>query len=301
MRVAFLGAGQMGAPMAERLLSAGHEVTVFDPSAAATRGLVALGAGLAGSVAEAVSGAEAAFACLPGPEVSRAVALGPGGVASAAAVPGVYVEMSTIGAATVADIAAGLAGRGISVIDAPVSGGPRGARAGTLAAMAAGPEDALATVLPALNAIAGRVIRVGDKPGQGQVAKLVNNMISATCMAVSFEAICMGVKAGIDAETLVDAVNASTGRNGATLDKFPASILPRSFDFGGKLATMAKDVDLALAEFRRLTVPHPVAAAAAQVWLSGMAEGRGDDDYTSLVQIVERAAGVKIRGRARDV
>ena len=296
-RIAFLGLGQMGAPMARRVLRAGFELTVFDPSERAMAPLLAEGAIAAASPAEAVAGRDVALACLPDPAVSRAVGLGPGGILDADGL-GAYVEMSTIGSALVEEIAAALAARGVGFLDAPVSGGPRGADAGTLTTMVAGSDADFAACEPVLRAIAGNVFRVGPRPGQGQVAKLCNNMISAAAMAVSFEAITMGVKAGIDADTLVDLINASTGRSGATLDKFPQSILPRSFDYGGKLATMYKDVMLCLEEYRHRGVPHHVSSSTAQLWFQGMAEGRGGDDYTSLIKVVEAWAGVEVIGRA---
>jgi 3-hydroxyisobutyrate dehydrogenase-like beta-hydroxyacid dehydrogenase len=294
-RIGFLGVGQMGAPMAERLLAAGREVAVFDPDPAATGPLAARGAAVAGSVREAAGGAEIVFACLPSPEVSKAVALGPDGVAGVGG-PRIYVECSTIGTAAIKAIAAGLGARGITVLDAPVSGGPRGARAGRLATMVAGDRAAFERVKPHFDAICGKVFYVGAAPGLAQITKLANNMISGAAMAVSMEAAVMAVKAGVDAHTLIDVVNASTGRNTATTDKFPQSILPRTFDYGGKLATMYKDVELCFAEARALGVPMWVGAAVVQLWFQAMAEGRGQDDYTSLIRTLEGWTGVTVGG-----
>jgi 3-hydroxyisobutyrate dehydrogenase-like beta-hydroxyacid dehydrogenase len=250
-KVAFLGLGQMGAPMAERLIDGGFEVHVFDVAAGAMRPLVERGAIAAASPGACAQGAEVAFACLPTPEVSRAVALGEGGIENADGL-GVYIETSTIGATTVRAIAGALGDRGIAVLDAPVSGGPRGARAGQLSTMVAGERGVFERVRPLLETIARNVFYVGEQPGLGQIAKLANNMISAAGMAAACEAAAMAVKAGLDARTLIDVVNASTGRNSATEDKFPQSILPRSFDYGGKLATMYKDVRLCLEEAENL-------------------------------------------------
>lgn len=297
MRIAFLGLGQMGAPMAERLLQSGFSLSVFDPSPERVALLKAAGASAGTSPRDAAKGCDIVFACLPSPEVSLVVAIGPEGVLSGAR-PSVYVEMSTIGSAAVQEIATAADELGSFVLDAPVSGGPRGARAGTLTTMVAGSNHAFGIAREALDTIAGNVFHVGDTPGQGQVAKLVNNMISATAMAVSFEATTMGVKAGIDPDTLIDLINASTGRTGATLDKFPASILTGTFDYGGKLATMYKDVMLCLEEYRARGIPYHVSSSAAQMWFHGMAEGRGDDDYTSLIRINEAWAGVEVRGKA---
>ena len=200
---------------------------------------------------DAATGAETAFACLPSPEVSRAAAFGTGGASGAASLR-TYVEMSTIGSVAIKEIAAELTKRNIVTLDAPVSGGPRGARAGTLSTMVAGEHAAFERVKPMFEALARHVFYVGDKPGLGQVTKLANNMISAAGMLAAFEASAMAVKAGVDARTLIDTVNASTGRNSATMDKFPASVLTRSFDYGGKVSTMYKDVSLALEEAKQL-------------------------------------------------
>jgi 3-hydroxyisobutyrate dehydrogenase-like beta-hydroxyacid dehydrogenase len=294
-QIGFIGVGQMGAPMAERLLAAGRKVVVFDVNAAAMQSLVARGAVGAASARAAATGAEIVFACLPSPEVSKSVALGPDGIGGVEGLR-VYVETSTIGTAAIKAIASGLGARGITVLDAPVSGGPRGARAGKLATMVAGDRAAFERVKPLFDAIAGKVFYVGAEPGLAQITKLANNMISGAAMAVSMEAAVMAVKAGVDAHTLIDVVNASTGRNTATTDKFPQSILPRTFDYGGKLATMYKDVELCFAEARSLGVPMWVGAAVVQLWFQAMTEGRGQDDYTTLIRTIEGWTGVTVGG-----
>src|SRR5882672_3030585 len=160
--IAFLGLGQMGAPIAERLIDAGNTVRVFDPRAEAMAPLVRRGGIATKSPREAVTGVEIAFACLPTPEVSRAVAFGPDGVN----VKGlhIYVEMSTIGSKTIKAIAAELAKSNITVIDSPVSGGPRGARAGTLATMVSGDRSAFERCKPMYDALARNAFYVGSEP-----------------------------------------------------------------------------------------------------------------------------------------
>lgn len=295
-KIGFLGVGAMGAPMAERLLAAGFAVTVFDVVGAAMQPLLQRGAIAAGSPSEAAAGADTVFACLPNPEVSLEVALGSAGIGAAAGVK-VYVETSTIGTRTVKAIAAGLQARGISVLDAPVSGGPRGARAGTLSTMVAGDRAVFERTRPLFEAIAHKVFYIGGEPGLGQMTKLANNMISAAGMAAASEAVVLAVKAGVEPRTLIDAINASTGRNSATTDKFPQSILPRSFDYGGKLATMYKDVALCLEEARALEVPMWVGASVVQLWFQAMVEGRGQDDYTTIIRMIEGWTGVVVDGR----
>jgi 3-hydroxyisobutyrate dehydrogenase-like beta-hydroxyacid dehydrogenase len=218
--LAFIGCGVMGAPLAERLIDAGHRVHVYDPNEAATRALVDRGALAAPSPHGAAAASEIAFACLPSPQVSRSVALDAGGIGACKNLA-VYVEMSTIGSRAVKEIAADLNDRGIAVLDAPVSGGPRGARGGTLSTMVAGPRDAFERAKSLLQTIARNVFYIGETPGLGQVTKLANNMIFAAGMAAAFEASAMAVKAGVDARVLIDIINASTGRNSATMDKFP--------------------------------------------------------------------------------
>jgi len=293
--IAFIGCGAMGAPIAERLIDAGYAVRLFDPRAEAMAPLVKRGGVAAKSPRDAATGAAIAFACLPSPEVSRAVAFGADGAIHAPSLR-TYVEMSTIGSPAVQAIAAELAARNIAMVDSPVSGGPRGARAGTLATMVAGERAAFERVKPMLQALARNVFYVGDKPGLGQVVKLANNMISAAGMLAAFEASAMAVKAGVDARTLIETVNASTGRNATTLDKFPASILTRSFDYGGKTSIMYKDVSLALEEARDLGVPMWLGANVVEMWHMGMVEGRGEEDFTALIKMFEKWAGVVVGG-----
>jgi 3-hydroxyisobutyrate dehydrogenase-like beta-hydroxyacid dehydrogenase len=295
MRLAFIGCGAMGAPIVERLLAAGHSVRIYDPNPRATAPLVERGAVAGKSPLDAATGSQIAFSCLPSPEVSRIVALGVDGIAGCSDL-GVYIETSTIGSRTIRDIAAELGKSGIAVLDAPVSGGPRGARAGTLSTMVAGERAVFEQAKPLFETIARSVNYIGDAPGLGQVTKLANNMISAAGMAAAFEASAMAVKAGVDARVLIDTINASTGRNSATVDKFPASVLTRSFDYGGKLSTMYKDVLLCLEEARELNVPMWVGTNVVQLWFHAMTQGRGNDDYTTLIKMIEEWAGVIVGG-----
>jgi 3-hydroxyisobutyrate dehydrogenase-like beta-hydroxyacid dehydrogenase len=294
-RLAFIGCGAMGAPMAERLIDAGHALSIYDPSPAATAPLVARGAVAAPSPRAAAEASDVAFACLPSPDISRKVALDADGIIACKGL-GAYVEMSTIGSKTIKAIAQELSAAGIPVLDSPVSGGPRGARAGTLSTMVAGAPATFEEVKPLLETVARNVFYMGEAPGLGQVTKLANNMISAAGMAAAFETSAMAVKAGVDARTLIETVNASTGRNSATMDKFPAAILTRSFDYGGKLSTMYKDVFLCLEEARELNVPMWVGSNVVQLWFHAMTQGRGNDDYTALIKMIEEWAGVVVGG-----
>jgi 3-hydroxyisobutyrate dehydrogenase len=291
----FIGLGQMGAALAERLIAPDVTLHVHDPSRAAVAPFVEAGAIPHDGPRAVADRAGIVFACLPDGKVSETVAFGPTGVAGGSAIR-TYVEMSTIGSNCIETIAARLAEHGIRTVDAPVSAGPKGARAGILTIMTAGAAEDLASVDPWLKRIGRSIITVDAKPGRAQVMKLVNNLISAAAMASSFETIVMGAKAGLDPDLMLEVLNASSARNSATLEKLPKAILPGTFDFGATVRTIFKDIELGLAEANRLGVPMWTGQAVAQVWRFAMMQGAADKDYTSLIRFMEEWAGVEVRG-----
>ena len=288
-RIAFIGVGRMGSGMAARLLAAGHSVTVSDPSKVAVDALVALGAKAAANATAAATGASIVMASLPGPAAVKAIA------AEIAQVPGVavFVDLSTSGPAAAQAVAATLSAAGIAAVDAPVSGGVKGAASGKLTLMVSGPAVATARVQPLLEQF-GRVVVVGEKPGLGQTLKLANNLMSAASLAIASEAMAMGVKAGLDPAVMIEVLNASSGRNSATQDKIPKHVLNRQFDFGFANALSFKDVRLCLDEAEALGVPMVVGAAVRQM-LSITQQMYGlDADCTEMVKVVEQWAGCRI-------
>lgn len=295
--VGFIGLGAMGAPMAERLIRAGYALHVVEPRGAERDRLVASGATAHASPAALAEATELAFACLPNPKVSEEVALAVAGVGRGGRLK-TYIETSTIGRGAMQAVAGSLAGPGIAVLDAPISGGPKGAEAGTLAMMVAGPADAIEAARPCLDALARTVVVMGDTPGQAQVMKLVNNLLSAANMAAAFEVLVMGAKAGLDPDRMVEVLNASTGRNSATEDKVPRAVLTRSFDYGARMDIMYKDLMLGLAEAEAVGVPMWTLGAVVQLWRFAMTQGGGGEDYTALIRTVEQWAGVEVRGRS---
>jgi 3-hydroxyisobutyrate dehydrogenase len=293
MELGFLGLGQMGAAIAERLVEAGARLHVFDPDPVAIAPFVLQGAVDHGSARAVADAAPIVFACLPSAAVSQAVAA----EVSHGTAAQIYVEMSTIGSQVMRGIAAQMQAHNITLIDCPISGGPKGARAGTLSVIAAGPEAALAQVRPWLDRIGKSVFVMGDTPGQAQLMKLVNNLIGAANLATAFEALVLGAKGGLDPDLMVQVINVSTGRNSATLDKVPRAVLPGTFDYGAKLSTMYKDVTLGLAEAHALGVPMWAHEAVAQLWRFGMHQGMGNEDFTALIKLMEGWAGVEVRSR----
>ena len=291
----FVGVGRMGGPMASRLLDAGYRLCIYDVSDEATRPLVARGAELVASPAEVASAAEIVFMSLPTPDVVREVALGGnGGLANGSRVRTV-VDLSTTGPGVATEVAARLAERQIGWVDAPVSGGVTGARAGTLAVMVSCPPQTFQRMEPVLK-VFGRLFHAGDKPGLAQTAKLANNLLAATALVATSEVMAMGVKAGLDAKVLVDIINASSGRNSATQDKFPRAILPRTFDFGFATGLSYKDVRLCVEEAEALGVPMVVGGAVREMLAITKARFGAASDFTFVARLLEEWSGVEIKG-----
>lgn len=292
MDIGFIGLGNMGGPMARRLIAAGHKLVVFDTRNDAVAPLVALGVQVASSPADVADRVETVMSSLPSLAISEKVALGEGGVIHGKKVKR-YIDLSTTGSRAAAAIAASLAKKNIVQIDSPVSGGVGGATKGTLAVMVSGPQADIDAVKDVL-AVFGKVFVIGDKPGMAQTMKLANNFLSATAMAATAEAVAMGVKAGLDPAVMIDVINAGSGRTTASDGKFPQSILPRTFNYGFGTALMLKDVRLCNEEAKSLDVPGPVMNAVLGQWEATADKFGGETDFTMIVQLVEQNAGVVI-------
>jgi len=189
-----------------------------------------------------------------------------------------------------------LQARNIVQIDSPVSGGVRGAERGTLAVMASGPRADVEAVEPAL-AVIGKVFFIGEQSGAGQTMKVVNNVLSATAVAATAEALVTGAKAGLDARVMLDVINAGSGRNTATEDKYPRCVLPGTFDLGFTAGLMNKDVKLFLSESEALGVPTQVIDAVARLLQLTCDELGPETDLTTVVRPVEKRAGAEVRAR----
>lgn len=284
-QLGFIGVGVMGRPMARRLLEQGHSLVIYDKDQGALDELGALGARVAGSVREVADTAEVIFTSLPSPAIFKSVALGADGIVEGRAVR-ILVDLSTVGSRAEQEVAAGLAAKGIETVDAPVSGGAAGAQKGALALMIAGKPEVVERVRELFN-VFGKVFIVGEQPGQGQLLKLLNNMLSTTAFAITSEAFVAGVKGGLDPEVMMAVINAGSGKNGATLDKFPKHVLPGTFDFGFPVSSVCKDVGLAVEECQALGVPMWLGNAARQLWNVAAQQDGGDRDLTELVRTVE--------------
>jgi 3-hydroxyisobutyrate dehydrogenase-like beta-hydroxyacid dehydrogenase len=282
----------MGSRMVRRLIQAGYPLTIHDTTEAAVAPLVALGATRADSPAAVASAAEVVFASVPTPAIVHAVALGPKGIIEGGRVK-IFIDVSTTGATVAKSVAQGLAAKGIRAVDAPVSGGIAGAEKGTLAVMVSCPEEVLTTVKPVLEVI-GKIFFVGTQPGQGQTMKLLNNLLSASAMAITSEAMVMAAKAGLDPALVVDVFNAGTARNSATQDKIKQHVIPRTFSYGFQIGLLDKDIRLCMAEADAFGVPMIVGSAVRQLLSIATAREGFDADMTAMIKPVEEWAGARV-------
>jgi 3-hydroxyisobutyrate dehydrogenase-like beta-hydroxyacid dehydrogenase len=296
MEIGFIGLGRMGFPMARRLIEAKHQLVVFDARKEAVDKLVALGAQRAASPKEVADRVETVMASLPSLQASLEVATGNNGVIEGSRVKR-FVDLSTVGSHMAVRIHDLLKKRDIVQIDCPVSGGVGGAEKGTLAVMVSGPKADAEAIKPALEII-GRVFFIGEKPGSAQTMKLANNFLSATAVVATSEAVVMGVKSGLDPDVMIEVINAGSGMNTASRDKFPRAILPRSFDFGFATGMMLKDVRLCLEEMKSLGLSMEVAEAVGRLWEIVIRDMGEESDFTTAIKPIEKAAGVVVGGKS---
>jgi 3-hydroxyisobutyrate dehydrogenase-like beta-hydroxyacid dehydrogenase len=285
--VGFLGLGRMGGPMAANLIGHVERLLVHDVSAAAVEALVAKGAEAAGSAAALGERCEIVFMSLPTPAIVREAAAQ---IVSGGA-PRILCDLSTSGPKLAQEVHDSLAPKGVASFDAPVSGGIRGAEQGTLAIMAGGPQALWPELEPLLQRI-GKPFYMGETPGAGQVTKLANNLLSLAAIATTAEAMTLGIKAGLDPARMVEVLNAGTGANSATRDKWPRSVLPRTFDFGFSAQLSLKDTRLALDEAQAMGVPLPTGERLAALLDRVLATYGDDADFTEMAKVVEADAGL---------
>jgi 3-hydroxyisobutyrate dehydrogenase-like beta-hydroxyacid dehydrogenase len=286
----FIGLGRMGGAMARRLIEAGHRVVAFDVSESARNALAAQGASITASARAVADTVPIVFLSLPNPEVVVDTMLGTHGAIAGNRLE-LCVDLSTSGPEAAIRLAAGLAERNIASLEAPVSGGIKGAREGTLSLMVSGPKSAWERVRPLLE-IFGRPFFMGEAAGAGQTMKLVNNLLGACAIAITAEGMTIGVKAGLEPARMIEVLNVSSGRSSATLDKWPRAVLPRTFDFGFAAGLCLKDVRLCLAAARSLAVPLGVGSAVCELLERTVSAWGADSDFTAMTKTVELDAGL---------
>ncbi|MBV8751290.1 MAG: NAD(P)-dependent oxidoreductase [Hyphomicrobiales bacterium] len=289
MRIGYLGVGNMGQPMAGKLLDAGHDLWIYDVRAEAMRPLLERQARPAASPKELADACDTVVVSLPTLDVFRAALSGADGLLWGKALK-TLVNTCTVGVSFIAEIQQACAGASVTVIDAPISGGPAGARAGTLAVMVSGQPAKVAELMPVFRLWGPTVVVAGEKPGAAQVMKLTNNIVFVAALIATSEAMTMATKAGISPDAMLQILNNGTGRNFATTTMFPQAVLPGTFDFGATIDILMKDVDLAIEQGEALGVPMWVCQAARLVVKHGVFQGRAQHDVSRIVQIIEDGA-----------
>ena len=295
MKVAFIGLGNMGGPMAINLKRAGYTVQAFDLSADAIAKVRAEGVDVAASARDAVQGAEVVISMLPASRHVESLYLGDEGLIKIIQPGALLIDCSTIAPASAQKVAAAATSQGLHMIDSPVSGGVAGATAGTLTFIVGGPAEALERARPVLQAMGKNIFHMGDA-GAGQVAKLCNNMALGVIMAVTGEALALGAAHGLDAKTLSQMMAVSTGRSWATevcnpwpgvLENAPAS---RGYSGGFGNDLMLKDMGLAVEAAIGVGATVPLGELARNLYAMNKQAGRGGQDFSSVVQLMTKPA-----------
>lgn len=287
-QIGFIGLGRMGNPMSRRLTDAGFSVTGYDVSATALQKASHLPH--SGSLSEAVRSAQVIITILPDGRAVEGAVYGNGGLLTAARPGSTLIEMTSSHPRVTRRVAADLNARGVQVLDAPVSGGVRGAEQGTLCVMVGGPAALLELQRPVLECF-GRIVHVGDAPGDGDVVKTINNLMSATTVWSAVEAVAIARRAGVAPERMLEAVNLSSGRSNTTETKVAQYMLPRRFTAGFTVAQYLKDLDICLDVAAGLDVPMLLGEALRQAWRAAAQSGLAAEDHTALITLVDRWLG----------
>lgn len=295
MKIGFIGTGQMGRRMAKRILDAGYDLTVHDLNKEAATTLLEKGARWESTPKEVAQSCDIVFSSLPTPQSTEEIVYGNNGLSKGWKKGDIYVDMSTNSPSTIRKIAVNAGKAGVTVLDAPVSGGTKGAESGTLAIMVGGDTVALEKIHEVLLTMGQKIFHVGDV-GCGNIAKLVNNLISLACNSISAEGFVLGVKAGIDPQTLWEIVSTSTGNNWC-MRQFPNTTFKGNFEPGFKISLAYKDIGLALDLGKEYGVPLPVAESVKKDLRDTMKAGLTDKGVDAVILPLEKASGAKVRIR----
>lgn len=295
MKVGFIGIGAMGKPMAKNLLNSGFDLTVFDLNSEAVQEMKEAGAKTAQTPKETAENAQVVITMLPNFNIVRSVMEGPDGVLSGAAKGTVIIDMSSV-APNQTRLMAGLAReKGLEYLDAPVSGGVSGAAKGTLTIMVGGSEAVIGQVMEIFQTLGKKIYQVGPV-GSGDAVKIVNNLLLGVNMAALAEALVLGVKAGLDPQTMFDIIRASSGSSYAMEAKMPNFILKGNFEPGFAIDLQFKDLELATQTGKELRTPLLLTNMAQQIFEQARAEGLGKKDISAVIQVWEKLNGIEVRG-----
>jgi 3-hydroxyisobutyrate dehydrogenase len=295
MQVGLIGLGNMGGRIAKRLIERGNKLTVFDVNADLLKHFESLGAEVVHTPAELAAVCPYVITVLPNAHIVKSVTLGENGLISGFKSGGTLIDMTSSNPEVTKEVGQQLAQHGINMIDAPVSGGVKKAEDGTLAIMVGGEEEVFKKVLPILEDIGKNIIHVGSL-GAGHTIKALNNLISASTLAVTAEAMAVGVKLGLDPNKMLQVINSSSGRNNSSEVKFPEQVLTRKFEVGFTLDLMCKDLTTAMELARNAKAPTFISSSVFQLWQYAWSQGGGEMDHTAIVKYIEEMTGVVIEG-----
>jgi 3-hydroxyisobutyrate dehydrogenase len=298
MKIAFIGLGAMGGPMARNLLKAGHSLAVFDVVQRNVEALTAVGAVAAASAKLAAAGAELVITMLPSSPHVKSVYLGDEGVLAGAAGGVLLIDSSTIDPHTAREVAGIASSRGNPMADAPVSGGTGGAESGSLTFMVGAEPALFERIRPVLAHMGKNIVRCGGS-GTGQVAKICNNLLLGISMVGAAEAMNLGASLGIDPKVLAGIINTSSGRcwSSDTYNPYPGVMdnVPASRGYTGGFATdlMLKDLGLAADAARQAAQPVPMGAMAQQLYQLWISQGAGGQDFSSIINLLKKPVSPK--------
>jgi 2-hydroxymethylglutarate dehydrogenase len=295
-KIGFMGLGAMGNPMSQRLLDAGYSLLVFDKRKEGMDPLLRAGAQEAQSPMEMAKKAQLIITMLPDSPAVEEVVLGSEGILRSFSPGSILMDMSTSSPYSTQMIAKALAEKGIEMLDAPVSGGVWGAKAGELTIMVGGRQEILGKVRPTLAVLGKKIFYLGNH-GNGNIAKLVNNLLAASLQSASSEAFMLGLKAGLPLDVLLEVLRSGSGRNYSVEVKIPKFVLPGQFDPGFAIDLMSKDLDLAMEVARQTKVPVPCGALAQQIYRMAKAEGLGQKDSCAVIKIWEKWTHMEARSK----
>lgn len=293
MRVGVIGLGSMGIGTALRLQGAGHEVHGCDTRCDAGAELLAAGGACVAAAADLPQGLEALIVFVVNATQAEAVLFGPASTLERVVEGGVVLCCTTLAPEAARSLGARVSEAGRLFLDAPVSGGAVGARGGTMTVMASGDPAAFDRAGPVLEAIAGKVWRLGDQPGVGSTVKMVNQLLAGVHIAVAGEAIALGIRAGADPQTLYDVISSSAGNSWMFQNRVP-HILAGDDTPLSAVNIFVKDLGIVLDQARALTFPLPMASAAHQLFLAAAAAGHGGRDDAFVIRVWEALAGITL-------
>lgn len=294
--IGFIGIGEMGTPMSQNLLKAGYPLVVYDIKEKAMESLVKMGAEQASSPRNLASRSTVVITMLPASPDLEAVVLGSEGVIVGAKSGDIVIDMSSSYPTSTKMIAERLATKGIRMLDAPVSGGVKGAREGTLSIMVGGEKKDYEESCPIFEAMGQNIYYIG-KIGTGHTVKALNNLCSACSMLITSEALVVATKLGLAPEKVIEVLNSSSGRSWSSQFKFPTFVLNDTFNSGFTIGLMSKDLEMATRLGRELHIPMFIGTMVHQLYDYAVAQGRGDDCHTAIIKFIEDWGGVKVRSK----